>query len=109
MSCQKMQDSVREGTLLPPCVLRKCVHQPVGGNPGPNILQLEVLFWLRFDFTQDGCKGIAGDYEASCLPCRIPLPFGNNATPGYVEWLYLDEDLRITRGSKGSYFIHTRE
>ncbi|KAK9909156.1 hypothetical protein WJX75_007953 [Coccomyxa subellipsoidea] len=38
---------------------------------------------------------------------RIPLPF-NNVAPGYIEWLYLDEDLRITRGNKGSYFIHTR-
>lgn len=43
------------------------------------------------------------------LWCRIPLPFGNNSEPGYVEWLYLDDDLRIMRGSKGSYFIHTRE
>ena len=38
---------------------------------------------------------------------RIPLPF-NNVAPGYIEWLYLDEDLRVTRGNKGSYFIHTR-
>ena len=29
--------------------------------------------------------------------------------PGFVDWLYLDDDIRITRGSKGSLFIHTRE
>lgn len=28
---------------------------------------------------------------------------------GYVDWLYLDEDMRVTRGSKGSLFIHVRE
>ncbi len=33
--------------------------------------------------------------------CRIPLPF-NNVQPGYIEWLYLDENLRITRGNKVS-------
>ncbi|BDA41845.1 probable plastid-lipid-associated protein 12, chloroplasti [Coccomyxa sp. Obi] len=38
---------------------------------------------------------------------RIPLPF-NAVAPGYIEWLYLDEELRITKGNKGSYFIHTR-
>ncbi|CAL8460873.1 g404 [Coccomyxa elongata] len=27
---------------------------------------------------------------------RIPLPF-STAAPGYIEWLYLDEDLRITK------------
>ncbi len=27
----------------------------------------------------------------------------------FVDWLYLDEDFRITRGSKGSLFVHTRE
>jgi len=28
--------------------------------------------------------------------------------PGWIDWLYLDEDLRITRGNKGSLFIHRR-
>lgn len=31
------------------------------------------------------------------------------AATGWVDWLYLDEDLRITRGNKGSLFIHRRE
>jgi hypothetical protein len=46
-----------------------------------------------------------------CSLCRIPLPKGNsssNSQPAYVDWLYLDDDLRITRGSKGSMFIHTK-
>ena len=38
---------------------------------------------------------------------RIPLPL-KNTEPGYIDWLYLDEGLRVTRGNKGSYFIHTR-
>lgn len=28
---------------------------------------------------------------------------------GFVDWLYLDADVRVTRGSKGSLFIHTRD
>lgn len=28
---------------------------------------------------------------------------------GYIDWLYLDETLRVTRGNKGSLFVHTRE
>lgn len=48
-----------------------------------------------------------GSLLTGTICCRIPLPF-NNVAPGYIEWLYLDEDLRITKGNKGSYFIHTR-
>ncbi|GLC44333.1 hypothetical protein PLESTB_000481200 [Pleodorina starrii] len=44
-------------------------------------------------------------------PVRLPVPAGGRKgdTPGYIDWLYLDEELRITRGSKGSLFIHRRE
>ena len=40
-------------------------------------------------------------------PLRIPVPTGAGA--GWVDWLYLDEDIRVTRGSKGSLFVHRRE
>ena len=39
--------------------------------------------------------------------CRIGLPI-KASEPGYTDWLYLDEELRISRGNKGSLFIHTR-
>lgn len=51
------------------------------------------------------------DIRAELGPFRIPLPKGNSSSssqPAYVDWLYLDDDLRITRGSKGSMFIHTK-
>ena len=38
----------------------------------------------------------------------VSVPQGDN-NPGFIDWLYLDEDLRITRGSKGSLFVHRRE
>ena len=50
-------------------------------------------------------------YTTAALLCRIPLPRGNgssNREPAYVDWLYLDDDLRVTQGSKGSLFVHTR-
>lgn len=39
---------------------------------------------------------------------RVPLPI-KGSDDGYVEWLYLDRDVRVTRGSKGSLFLHVRE
>uniref|UniRef100_A0A383VDN0 Plastid lipid-associated protein/fibrillin conserved domain-containing protein n=1 Tax=Tetradesmus obliquus TaxID=3088 RepID=A0A383VDN0_TETOB len=39
-------------------------------------------------------------------PLKVPL--GVQGT-GYVDWLYLDEGLRITRGSKGSLFVHVKD
>ncbi|KAG1662067.1 hypothetical protein FOA52_005314 [Chlamydomonas sp. UWO 241] len=43
-------------------------------------------------------------------PLRIPVSTPRSASnPGFVDWLFLDDDLRITRGSKGSLFVHTRE
>lgn len=41
-------------------------------------------------------------------PLRLPLPVKTD-TRGFVEWDYLDGDFRISRGSKGSTFIHVRE
>lgn len=41
-------------------------------------------------------------------PLKVPLPVRADGR-GFVEWLYLDQDFRITRGNKGSTFIHTRE
>lgn len=32
-----------------------------------------------------------------------------NNNVGFVDWLYLDADVRVTRGSKGSLFVHTRD
>lgn len=45
------------------------------------------------------------------LPLLPPPPLllqGIKGT-GYVDWLYLDKDLRVTRGSKGSLFVHLRD
>lgn len=42
-----------------------------------------------------------------CCPCRFALPIKNQA-PGFIDWLYLSKDVRITQGSKGSLFVHTR-
>eukprot|EP00878_Enallax_costatus_P017340 GHUV01018212.1.p1 GENE.GHUV01018212.1~~GHUV01018212.1.p1 ORF type:complete len:155 (+),score=17.35 GHUV01018212.1:133-597(+) len=59
----------------------------------------EALSDVRTDVNIGG----AGLYTG---PVRVPL--GVKGT-GYVDWLYLDESLRITRGSKGSLFVHIRD
>ena len=37
---------------------------------------------------------------------KVPLPVKGT---GFVDWLWLSEGMRITRGSKGSLFVHVRE
>ncbi len=39
---------------------------------------------------------------------RIPIPLGWLSPVGYVDTPYLDEELRISRGDKGSLFIAAR-
>ena len=50
-------------------------------------------------------------FDDSWMLHRLPfkLPRNEDRPPGYVDWLYLDDNLRITQGSKGSLFVHTRE
>ncbi len=38
----------------------------------------------------------------------LDIPLGFIKGTGYLEVLYVDEDIRISRGSKGSVFVHTR-
>ena len=44
---------------------------------------------------------------ALVLGCRLGLPV-KQTEPGFTDWLFLDKGLRISRGNKGSLFIHTR-
>lgn len=41
-------------------------------------------------------------------PLKIPLNIRTDGR-GFIDWLYLDQDVRVTRGNKGSVFVHTRE
>lgn len=45
------------------------------------------------------CTGACPQPAFLKLPRNDPKP-GKPRTPGYIDWLYLDEDTRITRGSK---------
>lgn len=39
---------------------------------------------------------------------RIPFPIKAFSPTGYIDTLYLDQDLRVSKGDKGSYFIARR-
>jgi hypothetical protein len=41
-------------------------------------------------------------------PSRIPFPIAAFSPKGYIDTLYLDEELRISKGDKGSLFIARR-
>ena len=33
----------------------------------------------------------------------------NRDAAGFVDWLYVDDRIRVSKGNRGSVFIHTRE
>jgi hypothetical protein len=39
---------------------------------------------------------------------RIPFPIGTFSPSGYIDTLYLDDQLRISKGDKGSIFVARR-
>jgi hypothetical protein len=45
---------------------------------------------------------------AEVLGLRIPIPISRDGA-GYVDWLYVDDRLRISKGNRGSTFVHVRE
>ena len=51
---------------------------------------------------------VINDVIVEIGPLKLPLPITKDAR-GYIDWLYLDEGLRITQGNKGSVFIHVRD
>jgi hypothetical protein len=53
-----------------------------------------------------GCDIIRAGIRPKFLP-RIGLPFLRRKG-GYLDFIYLDRDLRITRGNRGGLFIHAR-
>jgi hypothetical protein len=40
--------------------------------------------------------------------CRVPFPIGAFSPSGYIDTMYLDADLRVSKGDKGSIFIARR-
>lgn len=51
------------------------------------------------------CDIIGASFKYSKLP-KLPLPI--RAKGGSLDFLYMDEDIRITKGNKGGLFIHAR-
>ena len=51
------------------------------------------------------CDIISASFKYGKFP-TLPLPL--RAKGGYLDFLYLDQDMRITRGNRGGLFIHFR-
>lgn len=66
----------------------------------------------NFDKTADGkivlrriaCDIIGATFKYKKLP-KLSLPFLKKKG-GYLDFLYLDDDIRVTRGNKGGLFVH---
>lgn len=39
---------------------------------------------------------------------EIPITNRRDAE-GFVDWIYVDDRIRVSKGNRGSWFIHTRE
>lgn len=81
-------------------------------TPPPPLPALAVCTQVRAQATCEAISDIRTDVNINGAGVRVagPLkvPLGIKGT-GYVDWLYLDDSLRITRGSKGSLFVHVRD
>lgn len=92
------------------------IEEDAGKVRVENVVQLGPLLAIKAGGTcsaQGASRTLVrlDDIRAELGPLRIPLPRGNSSSdgePAYVDWLYLDDDLRVTRGSKGSMFVHTK-
>lgn len=51
------------------------------------------------------CDIVGASWKFWKLP-RLPLPL--RVKGGYLDFVYLDKDLRVTRGNRGGLFIHAR-
>jgi hypothetical protein len=52
-----------------------------------------------------GCDIIEAYFKFWRLP-GLPLPLKRKG--GYLEFIYMDKDIRITRGNRGGLFVHFR-
>lgn len=75
----------------------------------PGLLKLRLKGRIR-PLSDTRTEVIRDDVAFEIPGRRFPLEISSDREEiNYVEWLYLDDDLRITTGSRGSYFIHVRE
>jgi len=66
----------------------------------------------NFDKTKDGkivlrriaCDITGATFKYRMLP-KISFPFLKKKG-GYLDFLYLDNDIRVTRGNRGGLFVH---
>ena len=68
----------------------------VKGHPNPNDA-------IRLDVKFDRCRFTILD-----SPIDVDFPLGIIGPTGWLRTLYVDDDIRITRGHKGSVFILSR-
>jgi hypothetical protein len=52
-----------------------------------------------------GCDIVKAYFKFWKLP-RLSLPLKRKG--GYLEFIYMDEDIRITKGNRGGLFVHFR-
>lgn len=68
----------------------------------------------NFDKTTDGkivlrriaCDITGATFKYKKLP-KLSLPFLKKKG-GYLDFLYMDDDIRITRGNRGGLFVHLK-
>jgi hypothetical protein len=52
-----------------------------------------------------GCDIVGASWKFWRLP-KIPLPL--RIKGGYLDFIYMDKDIRVTRGNRGGLFVHFR-
>lgn len=54
------------------------------------------------------CDIVAASLKVWRFPLRIPLGVFVRRKGGYLDFLYMDDDIRITKGNRGGIFVHFR-
>jgi hypothetical protein len=92
----------RGGTVTGACGEYASI-QPSGAEPGRVDVQYEWFYFaVRILSRYEGHTSLADRLESGRVPRRIRLPFHK---VGWQSIMYLDNDLRIVRGSEGGLFV----
>ena len=95
----------RAGTVRGACGEYASI-QPSRGKPGRLDVQYHWFYFaVRMLSVYEGHKSMSDRLEMGRLPRHVRLPFKKE---GWQSHIYLDDDLRIVRGSEGGLFVLVR-
>jgi hypothetical protein len=101
-SCSLARHSVQQLYNLPELLFTRGSSSTLCADYGTFLIEVYGAPRLIVDSKEKHLMSMLG-----CC-CRIPFPIKSFSPSGYIDTLYLDDDLRISKGDKGSIFVARR-